>query len=115
VPRARLVELLSGMERIAADNDVLIVCPGHIGDGNMHPTVVFDRGDAAAAERAHLAFDAIMRLALELGGTITGEHGVGLLKKTWLREELGETSYGLQQQIKAVFDPLGILNPGKVL
>ena len=115
VPRARLVDLLAGMERIAAEADVLVVCPGHIGDGNMHPTVVFDRGDAAAAERAHAAFDAIMRLALELGGTITGEHGVGLLKKSWLRTELGETSYRLQQQIKAVFDPLGILNPGKVL
>src|SRR3954470_14465968 len=115
VPRARLVELLAGMERIAAETGTVVVCPGHIGDGNMHPTVVFDRGDAAAAERAQLAFDAIMRLALELGGTITGEHGVGLLKKTWLREELGERSYALQQSIKAVFDPLGILNPGKVL
>ena len=115
VPRARLVDLLAGMDRIAADNDVLVVCPGHIGDGNMHPTVVFDRGDAAAAGRAQVAFDAIMRLALELGGTITGEHGVGLLKKAWLREELGETSYALQQRIKSVFDPLGILNPGKVL
>ncbi|MDK3255037.1 FAD-binding oxidoreductase [Blastococcus capsensis] len=115
VPRAHLVDLLAGMDRIAADNDVLVVCPGHIGDGNMHPTVVFDRGDAAAAERAQLAFDAIMRLALELGGTITGEHGVGLLKKTWLRRELGERSYALQQSIKSVFDPQGILNPGKVL
>jgi glycolate oxidase len=115
VPRARLVDLLAGMDRIAVDNDVLVVCPGHIGDGNMHPTVVFDRGDAAAVERAQRAFDAIMRLALELGGTITGEHGVGLLKKSWLREELGETSYALQQRIKSVFDPLGILNPGKVL
>ncbi|MGY1836668.1 FAD-binding oxidoreductase [Blastococcus sp. SYSU DS0510] len=115
VPRARLVDLLAGMERIAADNDVLVVCPGHIGDGNMHPTVVFDRGDRSAAERAQLAFDAIMRLALGLGGTITGEHGVGLLKKTWLREELGERSYALQREIKSVFDPLGILNPGKVL
>jgi len=115
VPRARLVDLLAGMERIAAETGTLVVCPGHIGDGNMHPTVVFDRGDAAAAERAQLAFDAIMRLALELGGTITGEHGVGLLKRTWLREELGERSYTLQQNIKAVFDPLGILNPGKVL
>jgi glycolate oxidase len=114
VPRARLVELLAGMEQIAAETGMLIVCPGHIGDGNMHPTVVFDRGDAAAAERAHAAFDAIMALALGLGGTITGEHGVGLLKKKWLREELGATSHGLQQQIKAVFDPLGILNPGKV-
>jgi glycolate oxidase len=114
VPRARLVELLAGMEAIAAEHDVLVVCPGHIGDGNMHPTVVFDRGDAAAADRAQVAFDAIMRLALDLGGTITGEHGVGLLKRSWLRQELGEASYRLQQQIKDVFDPLGILNPGKV-
>jgi glycolate oxidase len=115
VPRARLVDLLTGMERIAAETGVVVVCPGHIGDGNMHPTVVFDRGDAAAAERAERAFDAIMRLALDLGGTITGEHGVGLLKRGWLRQELGETSYSLQRQIKAVFDPAGILNPGKVL
>jgi glycolate oxidase len=115
VPRARLVDLLTGMEGIAAETGTLVVCPGHIGDGNMHPTVVFDRGDAAAAERAQVAFDAIMRLALDLGGTITGEHGVGLLKRTWLREELGETSYALQRNIKSVFDPLGILNPGKVL
>jgi glycolate oxidase len=115
VPRARLVDLLAGMEEIATATGTLVVCPGHIGDGNMHPTVVFDRGDAAAAERAQAAFDAIMRLALDLGGTITGEHGVGLLKRTWLRSELGERSYALQQQIKSVFDPLGILNPGKVL
>ena len=115
VPRARLVDLLAGMDLIAEETGLLIVCPGHIGDGNMHPTVVFDRGDAAAAARAQDAFDAIMRLGLELGGTITGEHGVGLLKRSWLREELGETSYALQRGIKDVFDPLGILNPGKVL
>jgi glycolate oxidase len=115
VPRARLVDLLAGMERIAAETGTRILCPGHIGDGNMHPTVVFDRGDDDAIARAQVAFDAIMPLALELGGTITGEHGVGLLKRSWLREELGETSYSLQQSIKAVFDPLGLLNPGKVL
>jgi glycolate oxidase len=115
VPRARLVDLLAGMEQIAAATGTFVVCPGHIGDGNMHPTVVFDRGDDAAAERARTAFDAIMRLALDLGGTINGEHGVGLLKRSWLRAELGERSYALQQQIKSVFDPLGILNPGKVL
>jgi glycolate oxidase len=103
------------MEKIAAEHGVQVVCPGHIGDGNMHPTVVFDRGDAAATTRAEEAFSAIMRLALGLGGTITGEHGVGLLKRAWLREELGERSYALQRQIKDVFDPLGILNPGKVL
>jgi glycolate oxidase len=115
VPRARLVDLLTGMERISAETGMRIVCPGHIGDGNMHPTVVFDRGDDAAAARAQVTFDAIMKLALELGGTITGEHGVGLLKRSWLRTELGETSYALQRSIKDVFDPLGILNPGKVL
>jgi glycolate oxidase len=115
VPRARLVDLLAGMERIAAETGTVILCPGHIGDGNMHPTIVFDRGDAAAAARAEVAFDAIMKLALEMDGTITGEHGVGLLKRTWLRKELGETSYALQRSIKEVFDPLGILNPGKVL
>jgi glycolate oxidase len=69
----------------------------------------------AAAERAQVVFDAIMRPALELGGTITGEHGVGLLTRTWLREELGARSYALQQSIKSVFDPHGILNPGKML
>jgi glycolate oxidase len=115
VPRARLVDLLAGIEKIAAENDVLVAVPGHIGDGNMHPTVIFDRGDAAAAARAGDAFAAIMRLGLELGGTITGEHGVGQLKRTWLREELGATSYALQRGIKELFDPLGILNPGKVL
>jgi glycolate oxidase len=115
VPRARLVDLLAGMEKIAADCAVQIVCPGHIGDGNMHPTVVFERGNEAAAARAQEAFAAIMRLALDLGGTITGEHGVGVLKRAWLREELGETSYELQRRIKEVFDPLEILNPGKVL
>jgi glycolate oxidase len=115
VPRARLVDLLAGMEKIAADCAVQIVCPGHIGDGNMHPTVVFERGNEAAAARAQEAFAAIMRLALDLGGTITGEHGVGVLKRAWLREELSETSYELQRRIKEVFDPLEILNPGKVL
>jgi glycolate oxidase len=115
VPRARLVDLLAGMERIAAETSTVILCPGHIGDGNMHPTIVFDRGDEAAAAQAQVAFDAIMKLALGMGGTITGEHGVGILKRSWLRTELGETSYGLQRSIKDVFDPLGILNPGKVL
>ncbi len=115
VPRSRLVELLEGMQQIAAETGTLVVCSGHIGDGNMHPSVVFDRGDDAGAQRARHAFGEIMRLALRLGGTITGEHGVGLLKKTWLREELGERSYALQRELKAVFDPLGILNPGKVL
>jgi glycolate oxidase len=115
VPRSRLVELLAGVEAIAEEHDVLVTCPGHVGDGNMHPTVVFDRGDPAAVERAQRAFDSIMRLGLALGGTITGEHGVGLLKRDWLATELGELSTRLHREIKSVFDPAGILNPGKVL
>jgi glycolate oxidase len=115
VPRSRLIELLDGIEAIAAEHRVLVSCPGHVGDGNMHPTVIFDRGDPAAVERAHRAFDAIMELGLALDGTITGEHGVGVLKRDWLATELGELSTRIHRDIKAVFDPLGILNPGKVL
>lgn len=115
VPRARLVELLAGIADIAANHDVRILCPGHIGDVNMHPHVVFDRGDTAAADRAARAFGAIMRLALDLGGTITGEHGVGSLKRPWLEQELGDVELALQRRVKAAFDPLGILNPGKVV
>lgn len=115
VPRAQLAALLDGVEGIAEQQEVLISCPGHVGDGNMHPTVIFDRGDEAAVIRAERAFDAVMRLGLELGGTITGEHGVGLLKRHWLERELGPLSTGLHRSIKAAFDPLGILNPGKVL
>jgi glycolate oxidase len=115
VPRSRLVELLDGITAIAEEHGVTVSCPGHVGDGNMHPTVIFDRGDPAAVERAQKAFDAIMRLGLALGGTITGEHGVGVLKRDWLATELGELSTRLHRDIKKTFDPLGILNPGKVL
>jgi glycolate dehydrogenase FAD-linked subunit len=77
--------------------------------------VIFDRGDPAAVERAQRAFGAIMQLGLALGGTITGEHGVGVLKRDWLETELGPLSLDLHRKIKAAFDPEGILNPGKVL
>ena len=115
VPRGRLVELLVGIEEIAAAHDVLVACPGHVGDGNMHPTVIFDADDPGAQERAVAAFGAVMRLGLRLGGTITGEHGVGRLKRGWLPDEVGETSMRLQRGIKELFDPAGLLNPGVVL
>ena len=78
VPRSRLSELMTGVERIAADSDLLIGCGGHAGDGNVHPIIVFDPADADQKRQAYEAFDAIMALGLELGGTITGEHGVGI-------------------------------------
>jgi len=89
--------------------------PGHVGDGNMHPTVIFDRTDSAAAERAVAAFGAVMDLGLSLEGTITDEHGIGRLKRQWLAAELGETGLALHRGVKALFDPAGLLNPGAVL
>ncbi|TCN36875.1 glycolate oxidase [Kribbella orskensis] len=115
VPRSKLVALLDGIAAIGTKYDVLICCPGHVGDGNMHPTVVFDRDDAAAEARALEAFGAVMELGLSLGGTITGEHGIGTLKAQWLEQELGPVGLGLQRKIKEVFDPGHLLNPGKVL
>ncbi|MBZ4333505.1 FAD-binding oxidoreductase [Corallococcus sp. AS-1-12] len=115
VPVVRIPELLAAVERIAQEHGVLIGTFGHAGDGNMHPTVVFDRKDPAALARAKEAFDAILHAALALGGTITGEHGVGSLKRGFLAAQLGPETLRLHQAIKGALDPLGLLNPGKVL
>ncbi|WP_112248451.1 FAD-binding oxidoreductase [Kribbella monticola] len=114
VPRSKLVALLNGVGEIGAKYGVQIYCPGHVGDGNMHPTVVFDRDDPAAEARALEAFGAVMQLGLSLGGTITGEHGIGKLKSQWLAQELGPVGLRLQRQLKSVFDPAGLLNPDKL-
>ena len=115
VPLSRLPDLIDGVGRIAADHDVTICIPGHVGDGNMHPTVVFDKHDPQAQERAVEAFEAVMQLGLGLGGTITGVHGVGLLKRPFLETELGPVSLSLHRRLRELFDPQGILNPGKVV
>ncbi|MDB1087074.1 FAD-linked oxidase C-terminal domain-containing protein [Streptomyces sp. ACA25] len=115
VPRSRLAELLDGVAAIAGQHGLTIGVCAHAGDGNTHPTVCFDASDPDEARRAKLSFDAIMALGLELGGTISGEHGVGVLKKEWLARELGPLGLELQRGIKRTFDPLNLLNPGKVL
>ncbi|WP_335977754.1 MULTISPECIES: FAD-binding oxidoreductase [Streptomycetaceae] len=115
VPRARLAALLDGVAAIAAKFDLTIGVCAHAGDGNTHPIVCFDAQDPDQTRRARASFDEIMSLGLALGGTITGEHGVGLLKKDWLARELGPVGLEVQRGVKAVFDPLGLLNPGKVL
>lgn len=115
VPRTRLAEFIDRIGRIADEHDLYVSTVGHAGDGNLHPTVVFDRDDPKAFQRAQDAYDAIMAAGLELGGTITGEHGVGVLKRDWLRRELDPVNLRLQQGLKALFDPAGILNPGKVV
>jgi glycolate oxidase len=111
----RLPDLLDGIQRIAERHEVLIGTFGHAGDGNMHPTLVFDHRDPEQLARARSAFEDIVRTALELGGTITGEHGVGLLKRSFLTAEIGEAGDRAHRAIKRALDPLGILNPGKVL
>lgn len=114
VPRARLAEMVERIEAIAREHDLLIGTFGHAGDGNLHPTCVLDPSDEAAVQRAHRAFDEIFAAAIELGGTITGEHGVGLSKLPWLERYLGTEHVALLRRIKAAFDPQGLLNPGKL-
>ncbi|MBO0884527.1 MAG: FAD-binding oxidoreductase, partial [Mycobacterium sp.] len=112
VPLPALADLVSGVARIAAEQDLLISVIAHAGDGNTHPLIVHDPSDPAVAERADLAFGEIMDLALHLNGTITGEHGVGRLKRPWLADYLGPDAMALNRRIKEALDPLGILNPG---
>ncbi|MFD7547308.1 FAD-binding oxidoreductase [Streptomyces sp. NPDC059816] len=114
VPRTRLGDMLTGVERIAERHGLTIGVCAHAGDGNTHPTVCFDATDPEETRRARASFDEIMALGLELGGTITGEHGVGVLKKEWLARELGPVGMEAQRAVKHAFDPLGLLNPGKL-
>jgi glycolate oxidase len=115
VPRARVADLVSGVEEISARHDVLVGVVGHAGDGNLHPVIVVDRADASSVDRGRLVFDEIMRLGLDLGGTCTGEHGVGLLKRDWLAREIGPVGMRVHRAVKDALDPAGILNPGKVV
>lgn len=112
VPLPALGRLVTGIARIAAERDLTISVIAHAGDGNTHPLIVYDPADAAMTERAHLAFGEIMDLAVGLGGTITGEHGVGRLKRPWLAGYLGPEVMDLNHRIKQALDPQGILNPG---
>lgn len=112
VPRSRLAEAISGIRLIADRHGVPIFVFGHAGDGNLHPIIVVEPGEGDLPETAVRAADDIFALALSLGGTVTAEHGVGRLKREWARRELGDDVVRLHDEIKRVFDPLGILNPG---
>ncbi|ASW92857.1 FAD-binding oxidoreductase [Mycobacterium marseillense] len=112
VPLPALGRLVTGIAGIAAERDLMISVIAHAGDGNTHPLIVYDPADADMTERAHLAFGEIMDLAVGLGGTITGEHGVGRLKRPWLAGYLGPDVMDLNRRIKQALDPQGILNPG---
>jgi len=112
VPRSRLPEAVERFKDLGRSRGFLVSTYGHAGDGNLHANVLFDREDQRQA--ADACVEELVRIALELGGTITGEHGVGLAKRDFLPWEQGEALVDLQRRLKAVFDPLGVLNPGKI-
>jgi len=112
VPRSQLAAMFAEIAVIEERFGIEIPTVAHAGDGNLHPNFVFDGPEVP--EQIWSAADELFLAALRLGGTLTGEHGIGLLKRRWLKQELGADQFELQQRIKAVFDPLGILNPGKV-
>ncbi|WP_341939957.1 FAD-linked oxidase C-terminal domain-containing protein [Microbacterium sp. LWH10-1.2] len=112
VPRSAMPAMFDEIARIEREYALTIPTVAHAGDGNLHPNFIFDGPDVP--EHVWDAAGALFRAAIALGGTLTGEHGIGTLKSRWLAEELGDDQWELQRQITRVFDPLGILNPGKV-
>jgi len=116
VPRSKLVELVEFAKSLQADTGIPVACFGHAGDGNIHTNLmVGDYADPEIRERAERALDLLFNWVLENNGAITGEHGVGLAKKRWFRQALGEVSFDVHQALKQALDPKKILNPGKFL
>lgn len=114
VPVSRLADLIETVEQISAETGVRVSCVAHAGDGNAHPVLIVPSGDDGE-ERLWVAADRIFTAALALGGTVSGEHGIGRLKRRWLSMELGDTAQEVQRGIKRLLDPVGILNPGALL
>jgi glycolate oxidase len=106
--------MVEEVERIAEKYQVQICTFGHAGDGNLHPTCMTDERDKEEIHRVEQAFEEIFRTAIRLGGTITGEHGVGMAKMNYLDLKVGEGGIELMKRIKAAFDPNNIMNPGKM-
>ena len=116
VPRSKLVELVTFAQKLQLDTGIPIACFGHAGDGNIHTNLMVANYDAPSTrEMAERALDQLFTWVIENGGTITGEHGVGLAKKRWLKQAIGEVSLATHHALKNALDPQGILNPGKFL
>jgi glycolate oxidase len=115
VPRSAIPSMVVRIKQIALKYDLPIVIFGHAGDGNLHPNILFDKRDAEEWERVEAAVADLFAAAVELGGTLSGEHGVGVLKRPYLEMALGPLAVEVMQSIKKALDPKGILNPGKVL
>lgn len=115
VPRTRLPALVEGVERLAAKYRLQVPTFGHAGDGNLHVNVMLDKKNPDQVRRAEALIEELFTLTLELGGTISGEHGIGLAKRRYLKQQLGEDLYAYQRIVKRSFDPGDIINPGKVI
>ena len=114
VPRSELARMVAFINEVAARHKLQIGTFGHLGDGNLHPTFLTDERDKNEMHRVELALEEIVGETLRVGGTVTGEHGVGLAKKAFVKRQLGEGSYELMRTIKRAIDPAGLLNPGKI-
>ncbi len=114
VPRSRIPELVEFIENLARELGLLILTFGHAGDGNIHVNIMLDRTKPEEVERAAIAKERLFARTIELGGTLSGEHGIGLSKKQFMRYEFNEATLGLMKRIKTLFDPHDILNPGKI-
>ena len=114
IPRSRIVEMVLAVSDIAKKYDLLIGTFGHAGDGNIHPTILTDLRDAREEKKVERAIEDIFRVAVDLGGTLSGEHGIGISKARYLKMEISHESYEIMKRIKKAFDPDNILNPGKM-
>jgi glycolate oxidase len=114
VPRSELAKLVAFIQQVAEKHRLRIGIFGHIGDGNLHPTFLCNEKNADEIQRVHAAFDEIFQKTLELGGTITGEHGIGLAKKAFFAKSAGKTSLDVMRALKHTLDPNNVLNPGKI-
>jgi len=114
VPRSKIPQLIHQIEEIKQRYQITIICFGHAGDGNLHVNVMYDDKTSGERERAEEAIREIFQAVLELGGTISGEHGIGITKAPFLRMELQAAEIELMKKIKRIFDPYDILNPGKI-
>ena len=114
VPRSAIPEAVRRIKAISAEYGLPIVVFGHAGDGNLHPNILFDKRDPKQWAKIEPMVSQVFKTALELGGTLSGEHGVGVLKRPYITRALGPVSIEIQRHIKQVLDPLNILNPGKI-
>ncbi len=114
LPRASIVSIVAEIRRIAAKHNLLIPVFGHIGDGNLHPNILYDPRDPEETRRVHIAAEELIRAAVAAGGTLSGEHGIGIAKRDLLPLALPELNQSLCKQIKQVFDPHNLMNPGKI-